>query len=99
MAPRQSIYSRPEIVRGEQCTTGALLAPTAARRQRRVVADVAKLAVGREDYYTRELADSHEANVLDALNPNLSNRKLTLRGSDRAGAPPANSGTSWVWEL
>jgi conjugative relaxase-like TrwC/TraI family protein len=25
-----------------------------------VVADVAKLAVGREDYYTRELADSHE---------------------------------------
>jgi hypothetical protein len=26
-----------------------------------VVADVAKLAVGREDYYTRELADSHEA--------------------------------------
>src|SRR6266511_4652439 len=27
----------------------------------RVVADVAKLAVGREDYYTRELATDHEA--------------------------------------
>ena len=26
-----------------------------------MVADVAKLAVGREDYFTRELADSHEA--------------------------------------
>jgi hypothetical protein len=38
-----------------------LLAPTAARRQQQVVADVAKLAVGREDYYLRELATDHEA--------------------------------------
>jgi conjugative relaxase-like TrwC/TraI family protein len=53
-------YPRPESIRGQQCTTGALLAPTAARRQQQVVADVAKLAVGREDYYTRELATDHE---------------------------------------
>jgi conjugative relaxase-like TrwC/TraI family protein len=37
-----------------------LLAPTTARRQRRVVADIAKLSVGREAYYTRELATDHE---------------------------------------
>jgi hypothetical protein len=29
-----ALHARPEIVRGQQCTTGALLAPTAARRQR-----------------------------------------------------------------
>jgi conjugative relaxase-like TrwC/TraI family protein len=32
-----------------------------ARRHRQVVADVAKLSVGREAYYTRELAADHEA--------------------------------------
>jgi conjugative relaxase-like TrwC/TraI family protein len=37
-----------------------LLAPSAARRQQQVVADVAKLAVGREEYYTRELATDHQ---------------------------------------
>jgi conjugative relaxase-like TrwC/TraI family protein len=36
------------------------LAPTAARRQQQVVADVAKLSVGREAYYTRELATDHQ---------------------------------------
>src|SRR5215204_4908618 len=30
-------------------------------RERRVVADIAKLTVGREEYYTRELATDHEA--------------------------------------
>ena len=30
-------------------------------RERRVVADIAKLSVGREEYYTRELATDHEA--------------------------------------
>jgi TrwC relaxase len=30
-------------------------------RQRQVVADIAKLTVGREAYYTRELATDHEA--------------------------------------
>jgi conjugative relaxase-like TrwC/TraI family protein len=37
------------------------LAPTTARRQRQVVADIAKLSAGREEYYTRELATDHEA--------------------------------------
>src|SRR5512132_898202 len=32
----------------------------AAGRERRVVADIAKLTVGREEYYTRELATDHE---------------------------------------
>jgi conjugative relaxase-like TrwC/TraI family protein len=36
------------------------LAPTKAGRERRVVADIAKLSVGREVYYTRELATDHE---------------------------------------
>jgi conjugative relaxase-like TrwC/TraI family protein len=57
---RRSLYARPEIIRGEQCTTGALLAPTKARRSGRVVADIAKLSVGREEYYTQELATDHE---------------------------------------
>jgi hypothetical protein len=60
MKLRRSLYSRPVIVRGEQCTTGALLALLAARRSGRVVADVAKLSMGREAYYTRELATDHE---------------------------------------
>jgi hypothetical protein len=33
MKRRRSLYARPVIVRGEQCTTGALLAPTTAGRQ------------------------------------------------------------------
>jgi conjugative relaxase-like TrwC/TraI family protein len=37
-----------------------MLAPTVARRQQQVVADVAKLSAGREDYYLRELATDHE---------------------------------------
>jgi conjugative relaxase-like TrwC/TraI family protein len=36
------------------------LAPAKAGRERRVVADIAKLSVGREAYYTRELATDHE---------------------------------------
>jgi conjugative relaxase-like TrwC/TraI family protein len=39
---------------------GALLAPTKRGGKRRVVADIAKLSVGREEYYTRELATDHE---------------------------------------
>jgi conjugative relaxase-like TrwC/TraI family protein len=38
-----------------------LLAPTKAGGERRVVADIAKLTVGREAYYTRELATDHQA--------------------------------------
>jgi conjugative relaxase-like TrwC/TraI family protein len=37
-----------------------LLAPTTAGGKQRVVADIAKLSVGREAYYTRELATDHE---------------------------------------
>jgi conjugative relaxase-like TrwC/TraI family protein len=57
----RSLYARPEIVRGEQCTTGAFARANEGGRQREVVADIAKLSVGREDYYTRELATDHEA--------------------------------------
>src|SRR5215213_7829670 len=60
MAAPVAFYARPVIVRGEQCTRGALLAPTKAGRERRVVADIAKLSIGREEYYTRELATDHE---------------------------------------
>src|SRR5688500_18770833 len=61
MKLRRSLYARPEIIRREQCTR------VRCRRQRRreesggVVADIAKLSVGREEYYTRELATDHEA--------------------------------------
>jgi conjugative relaxase-like TrwC/TraI family protein len=37
------------------------LAPTKAEGAAGVVADIAKLSVGREEYYTRELATDHEA--------------------------------------
>src|SRR5688500_14236775 len=60
MKLRRSLYPGPEIVQGEQCTRGALLAPTKAGGKRRVVADIANLSVGREAYYTRELATDHE---------------------------------------
>jgi conjugative relaxase-like TrwC/TraI family protein len=38
-----------------------LLAPAERGKERRVVADMAELSVGREAYYTRELATDHEA--------------------------------------
>src|SRR5512132_1119291 len=60
MKRRRSSYARPEIVQGEQCTRGALLASTKAGGAAGVVADIAKLSVGREEYYTRELATDHE---------------------------------------
>jgi hypothetical protein len=63
MKPPDPIYSRPEIIRGEQRTTGALLAPTKAEGTVGVVADIAKLLVGREEYYTRELATDHEQHL------------------------------------
>jgi conjugative relaxase-like TrwC/TraI family protein len=56
-----SRYSRPATFSEDSNAPRVrLLAPTTARRQQRVVADVAKLAAGREDYYTRELATDHE---------------------------------------
>jgi conjugative relaxase-like TrwC/TraI family protein len=61
MKLRRSLYAQPEIIRGEQCTRGAFARANEGGRQRRVVADIAKLSVGREEYYTRELATDHEA--------------------------------------
>src|SRR5512132_486900 len=58
--PPRLVLSLQTIVRGEQCTRGALLAPTKAEGSGGVVADIAKLSVGREEYYTRELATDHE---------------------------------------
>jgi conjugative relaxase-like TrwC/TraI family protein len=49
------------IFRGEQCTTGAFArADDGEEGSGGVVADIAKLSVGREEYYTRELATDHE---------------------------------------
>ena len=39
---------------------GALARANEGGRERRVVADMAKLSVGREEYYLRELATDHE---------------------------------------
>ena len=49
------------IFRGEQCTRGAFALPNdGGEGSGEVVADIAKLTVGREAYYTRELAADHE---------------------------------------
>src|SRR5512133_1900082 len=62
MKLRRSLYARPVIVRGEQCTKGAFArANEGEEGSGGVVADIAKLTVGREEYYTRELATDHEA--------------------------------------
>jgi conjugative relaxase-like TrwC/TraI family protein len=55
------LLSPQTFFRGEQCTTGAFARANECGRQRRVVADIAKLTIGREAYYTRELATDHEA--------------------------------------
>src|SRR5215218_9662138 len=61
MKLRRSLYARPEIVRGEQCTNGAFArANNGEEGSGGMVADIAKLSVGREAYYTRELATDHE---------------------------------------
>src|SRR5512132_2666009 len=61
MKLRRSLYARPVIVRGEQCTTGAFArANEGEEGSGGVVADITKLSVGREEYYTRELATDHE---------------------------------------
>jgi conjugative relaxase-like TrwC/TraI family protein len=55
------MLSSPQFqFRGEQCTTGAFARANEGGRQQRVVADIAKLSMGREAYYTRELATDHE---------------------------------------
>jgi conjugative relaxase-like TrwC/TraI family protein len=61
MKLRRSLYARPAIIRGEQCTRGAFArANDGGEGSGGVVADIAKLSVGREEYYTRELATDHE---------------------------------------
>jgi TrwC relaxase len=56
-----SRYSRPQPFSEESNAPGVRsLTPTKAGGKRRVVADIAKLSVGREAYYTRELATDHE---------------------------------------
>src|SRR4029453_7074177 len=62
MTLRRSLCARPEIIRGEQCTTGAFArANGGGEGSGGVVADIAKLSVGQEAYYTRELATDHQA--------------------------------------
>jgi conjugative relaxase-like TrwC/TraI family protein len=62
MKRRRSLYPRPAIFSEESNAPGVRsLTPTKAGGERRVVADIAKLSVGREEYYTRELATDHEA--------------------------------------
>jgi conjugative relaxase-like TrwC/TraI family protein len=61
MKRRRSLYAQPEIIRGEQCTKGAFARANDGGEGAAVVADIAKLSVGREGYYTRELATDHEA--------------------------------------
>jgi hypothetical protein len=62
MKLRRSLYARPVIIRGEQCTTGAFARANDGREgSGGVVADIAKLSIGREEYYTRELATDHQA--------------------------------------
>jgi hypothetical protein len=61
MKRRRSLYARPEIIRGERCTTGAFArANDGEEAAVGVVADIAKLSVGREAYYTREPATDHQ---------------------------------------
>jgi conjugative relaxase-like TrwC/TraI family protein len=60
MTLRRSLYARPEIIGGEQCTTGAFARANGGEEGAvGVVADIAKLSIGREEYYTRELASDH----------------------------------------
>jgi hypothetical protein len=56
------LLSSPNHFPEEQCTTGAFArANDGGEGKRRVVADIAKLSVGREEYYARELATDHQA--------------------------------------
>src|SRR5215218_6711026 len=60
MTLRRSLYARPVIVRGamhQGCVAGANEGKEGSGG---VVADIAKLSVGREEYYTRELATDHQ---------------------------------------
>src|SRR6266545_3298404 len=62
MKLRRSLYARPRhFSPGEQCTRVPQWRPPGrARVGRSMVADIAKLSVGREDYYVREVAHNRE---------------------------------------
>src|SRR6266498_1957737 len=62
MKLRRSLYARPRhFSPGEQCTRVPQWRPPGrARVGRSMVADIAKLSVGREDYYVREVAQNRE---------------------------------------
>src|SRR6266511_2474983 len=62
MKLRRSLYARPRhFSPGEQCTRVPQWRPPGrARVGRSMVADIAKLSVGREDYYVREVAGNRE---------------------------------------
>src|SRR5215211_4054898 len=56
-----ALRSTRKLFRGEQCTRGAFARANEGEEGAvGVVADIAKLSVGREEYYTRELATDHE---------------------------------------
>src|SRR5512132_4029056 len=58
--PPPRYTQRHIIFRGEQCTRVHCWRQRRRGGSGRVVADIAKLSVGREEYYTRELATDHE---------------------------------------
>src|SRR5215213_5286492 len=61
MKPRRSLYARPEIRPRRAMHHGCVaLANDGEEGSGEVVTDIAKLSVGREEYYTRELATDHE---------------------------------------
>ena len=61
MKRRRSLYAHPKPFSKESNAPAVRsLAPTKAGGSGRVVADIAKLSVGREEFYTRELATDHE---------------------------------------
>jgi hypothetical protein len=87
---------------------GVLLAPTEGEGSGRLVADIAKLSVGREAYYTRELATDDEqylsghgespARWYGACRYQPSAGGRSIAGglpADVRGPPPRQRRTSW----
>src|SRR5215216_140743 len=60
MKRRRSLYARPEIIQESNAPGVRCWRQRGRGGSGGVVADIAKLSVGREEYYTRELADNHE---------------------------------------
>jgi conjugative relaxase-like TrwC/TraI family protein len=60
LSPSHAILTEIRIIEESNAPRVRSLAPTQAGGAVGVVADIAKLSVGREEYYTRELATDHE---------------------------------------